>query len=54
MPSECASIGVSPGPTDHMYNAGYGHASGYDGTPFLPGGQTGNNIRRPGNDQSKV
>ncbi len=22
MPSECASIGVSPGPTDHMYNAG--------------------------------
>ena len=23
MPSECASIGESPGPTDHLYNAGY-------------------------------
>jgi len=24
MPSECASIGQSPGPTDHLYNAGPG------------------------------
>ena len=24
MPSECASIGDSPGPTDHLYNAGMG------------------------------
>jgi hypothetical protein len=22
MPSECASIGDNPGPTDHLYNAG--------------------------------
>ena len=24
MPSECASIGHSPGPADHLYNAGPG------------------------------
>jgi hypothetical protein len=24
MPSECASIGDNPGPTDHLYNAGTG------------------------------
>jgi hypothetical protein len=24
MPSECASIGDNPGPTDHLYNAGSG------------------------------
>ena len=30
-PSECASIGVSPGPTDHMYNAGSAAASVFAG-----------------------
>jgi hypothetical protein len=24
MPGDCASIGDSPGPTDHLYNAGSG------------------------------
>jgi hypothetical protein len=33
MPSECASIGVSPGPTDHMYNAGL--------VPVIDRGQAG-------------
>ena len=28
MPSECASIGQSPGPTDHLYNAGSGRNVG--------------------------
>ena len=28
MPSECASIEDSPGPTDHLYNAGTGSHQG--------------------------
>jgi len=47
MPSECASIGQSPGPADHMYNAGtVGH--------FSTSGRGGEGASPPGNRQLRT